>query len=208
KTGEKEVYLTGITNATSLAVGPDNALYIASRYDGKIYRSVKKNHFEIFSQGLGIAFGLAFNKKGDLYVGDRTGSIFSIDSQGQASFYASIPQSYIAFHMNFDNEDNLYVSNPVHMGENIIFRVDKNNGKFKVFYSGLSLFHGFIFDSKNTLYLAETKRNESRIIKIVSGKYVSTILTGTNFLGLTFDKNLNLVVATSNSLYLIEKGSY
>lgn len=208
KDKKKEIYISEITNATSLAIGNDGALYIASRFDGKIYRSTEKNHCEIFCQGLGTAFGLARNPQGELFVGDRSGSIFKIDSDGQASFYTSIPQSYIAFHLNFDTKGNLFVTNPVHMGENIIWKIDKENQKIENYYSGLSLFHGFVFDSKDNLYLAETKRNESRIIKIQNGQYISTVITGTNFIGLAFDKNENLIVATANSLYLIEKGYY
>ncbi len=205
---EKELYLTGITNATSLAIGKDDSLYIASRFDGKIYRSEKQGQYEVFSQGLGTAFGLAVNSQGDIFVGDRTGSIFKIDQSGQASFLTSVPQSYIAFHLTLDSQDNLYVSNPVHMGENFIYRIDNKTGKRSVYYNGLSLFHGFIFDSQDNLYLTETKRNESRVIKIKDGQYVSTVLTGTNFIGLCFDRKQNLIVATATSLYMIEKGFY
>lgn len=208
KLGKKETYLTGITNPTSLVMGTNNTLYIGSRFDGKIYRTTKKGKYEIFSQGLGTAFGMAINSQNELFVGDRTGSIFKVDPSGRASFFTSIPQSYIAFHLGFDSKDNLYVSNPVHMGENFIYRISKGSEKSEIYYAGLSLFHGFVFDSKNNLYLAETKRNESRIIKIKHGKYVSTVLTGTNFIGLALDPKQNLIVATSTSLYLIEKGNY
>ncbi len=208
KSGEKEVYIVGLPNATSIALGDDGSLYITSRFDGKIYRSSEKGQYEIFSQGLGTAFGLAKDSHGNLYVGDRNGSIFKVAPDGQASFYSSIPPSYIAYHLGFDSDDNLFVTNPVHMGENYIYRIDKHSKKPEVYYQGLSLFHGFVFDSKDNLYVAETKRNESRVIKIKSGKYYSTILTGTNFIGVAFDAKQNLIAATTNSLYSISKGNY
>lgn len=206
--GEKIAYLSNLANATSLLIGQDNSLYITSRLDGKIYKSYGAGSYEIFSQGLGIAFGLAQNSKGEIFVGDRNGSIFQISQDGQASFYASVPASYMAFHLAFDSEDNLYITNPIHMGENYIYKLNKETKQLEVFFSGFSLFHGFAFDSKNNLYIAETKRNESRLIKVKSGKIESTILSGTDFIGVAIDNNQNLIVATSTSLYKIDKGNY
>ena len=151
-----------------------------------------------------MGFGLAFNSKNELYVGDRTGSIFKVSKDGKAYFFSSLHQSYIAYHMSIDNDDNLYVTNPVHMGENYIYKFDKDGNK-SIFHFGLSLFHAFTFDSDNNMYLAESKRRESRIIRITPDKKIDVILCGSNFIGCKFDSQNNLIVASSTSLYKINK---
>ncbi len=206
--GEKEVYIRGLVNATSLLIDNNDTLYIVSRFDGKVYRSFEKGTFEIFSHGLGAAFGMAMNSQGEIFVGDRNGSIFKLNKDGLASFYSSIPSSYIAFHLAFDSKDNLYVSNPAHMGENCIYKIDKEDKKPQIYYNGLSLFHGFAFDSNDVLYLVESKRNESCIIKVNSNKSSTPIITGRNFIGLSFGLKQSLIIATASSLYSISKDDY
>ena len=92
---------------------------------GKIYKCKGNDDFEIFAQGLGVAFGLAIKGNNELFVGDRTGTIYQVQENGQATFYKSIPQSYIAFHLGFDKKNNLFVTNPIHMGENSILKICK-----------------------------------------------------------------------------------
>ncbi len=203
--GEKTVYLKGLTNATSLAIDKKGDLFISSRFNGKVYKSSEEQEYTLYSQGLGVAFGLAFNSANDLYAGDRSGSIFKISENGIAEFFASIPQSYISFHLAFDSKDRLYVSNPTHIGENFIFRV-LPDGKVEQFHSGYSMFHGFCFDSKDNMYITEVKRNESRIIKldIETGEW-EVLITGSNFIGANFDNNDNLLISSSNAIYRVNK---
>ena len=46
--GKKHIHIRGIPNATSLAVNKDNHLFIASRYNGKIYISKNTGEYEIY----------------------------------------------------------------------------------------------------------------------------------------------------------------
>ena len=68
--------MTGITNATSLALSPDGCLYVSSRHDGAVYRVADDGSFEVLVKELGTACGLAFSQDGTLYVGDRSGDRF------------------------------------------------------------------------------------------------------------------------------------
>ncbi len=189
--GEKNVFIKDIPNATSLWYDKsENVLYILSRFNGKLYKAFPDGTYDVFSQGLGVAFGLAMNSKNELYAGDRTGTNFKISSNGQATLFTSLPQSHIALHLGFDKYYNLFESNPLHVGENTISRIDKR-GIVSTFYSGLSLFHGFVFDQKNNIYITEEKRTDSRITKITPKKEVSTILTGKKYISLSFDQNEN-----------------
>ena len=55
--GESKPFLTGIVNATGLAVSPDGYLYISSRNDGTIYRATPEGAMSTFSEGMGVATG-------------------------------------------------------------------------------------------------------------------------------------------------------
>lgn len=202
--GEKIVYLQGLRNATSVAINKNGELYVASRFDGKVYRSSEEQEFELFSQGLGVAFGLAFDSNSVLYAGDRGGSVFRLSEDGRADFFASIPQSYISFHLAFDSKDNLYVSNPMHIGENFIYKIDRD-ANVDIFYSGYSMFHGFCVDKEDNLYVAEAKRKQSRILKINPNGESQVVLTGSNFVGCNLDIEGNLLVASSTAIYKVDR---
>ena len=70
---------------------------------------------ETYAEGLGIATGIAFDAAGDLYVGDRSGTIFKIrtanGAQAQETFvFATLEPSISAYHLAFDSKGTLYVT--------------------------------------------------------------------------------------------------
>ena len=54
-------------------------LYVSCRHDGTIHRVTPDGRAELWIEGMGIATGLAFDREGNLYVGDRSGTIFKIN---------------------------------------------------------------------------------------------------------------------------------
>ena len=70
-----------LLNPTGLAFGQDGFLYVSSRADGIVYRISPQGHRWIYAEGLGIATGIVFDPAGNLYVGDRSGTIFKIAAQ-------------------------------------------------------------------------------------------------------------------------------
>ena len=201
---DKHIFISEIPNPTSLAIDNNNVLFISSRMTGKIYKCIEYDNYEVYAQGLGVAFGLAINSKGEMFAGDRTGEIYQIFPNGQAIFYKTIPQSYLAYHLGFDKKDNLYLTNPIHMGENSILKINLE-GEIETFHTSYSMYHGFCFDGRNNMYVVEGKRNESYILKITPKRKIKKIMTGKNLVGLCFDNKNNLLVATRTNLYLIDK---
>ena len=76
--GNREPYVSGIVNATSMALGPDGKLYVSSRFEGTVYRVAADGSFEQVATDLGVACGIAFDHEGSMYVGDRSGTIFRV----------------------------------------------------------------------------------------------------------------------------------
>jgi hypothetical protein len=97
--GTRETFSSGIVNPTSMAVDPDGQLYVSSRFEGIVYRLAADGAATPFATDLGVACGLAFAPDGTLFVGDRSGTIFKVDRQGQAKPFASLPSSVAAFHL-------------------------------------------------------------------------------------------------------------
>ena len=51
--GFREPFVTGITNATSLAFAPDGRLHVSSRFEGTVYRVAEDGSFEVGRHGAG-----------------------------------------------------------------------------------------------------------------------------------------------------------
>src|SRR6185437_14716162 len=72
-----------LLNVSALAFGPDSYLYASSRAEGTVYRiSPEGDHISTFAEGMGVATGIAFDRDGNLFVGDRSGTIFKVGPYG------------------------------------------------------------------------------------------------------------------------------
>ena len=110
--GIREPFVTGIVNPTSMTFGPGGLLYVSSRFDGCVYRVSPEGESHVFASELGIACGLAFDREGVLFVGDRSGTIFRVAPNGQALPFATLPASVAAFHLAMSPADVLYATAP------------------------------------------------------------------------------------------------
>ena len=69
-----------------------------------------------FSSDLGIATGIAFDREGIMYVGDRSGTIYRIEGFGIAESFAMLEPSVSAYHLAFGADERLYVTAPEAFG--------------------------------------------------------------------------------------------
>src|SRR5215470_9148504 len=121
--GTRETLSSGIVNATSMAIDDAGRLYVSSRFEGTVYRVAADGSFETFATDLGIACGLAFAKNGDLFVGDRSGTIFKVDSSGKAEAFATLPSSVAAFHLAIAPDGVIWVTAPTLSTYDSIYKV-------------------------------------------------------------------------------------
>jgi sugar lactone lactonase YvrE len=197
-------FVHDIVNPTGMAFGPDEAIYISSRFDGQVYRVTADGTASVFARNLGVATGIAFDPEGYLHVGDREGTIYRVNHQGIPTVFATIAPSVAAFHLAFDRQGNLYVTNPSMSGYDVIHRITPD-GEVEAFVSELGRPQGLTFDSQGNLYVVGYHRGDAGILKITPQGEVSHIVSGVNLVGLALDSMSHLIVVSTSAVYRLNR---
>src|SRR5207248_2957054 len=106
-----------------------------------------------YAEGMGVATGIAFDREQNLYVGDRSGTIFKIARDRQTFVFSTLEPSVSAYHLAVDPDQSLYVSGPTTSSYDAIYRIDPH-GVSSVFFRGLGRHQGITFDSAGNLYVS------------------------------------------------------
>ncbi len=69
-------FVSDLMNPTGLALDAEDVLYVSSRHEGTVYRVSSAGNVSVYVEGMGVATGIAFDREGNLYVGDRSGTVF------------------------------------------------------------------------------------------------------------------------------------
>jgi len=193
-----------IVNPTGMAFGPAGEIYISSRFDGQVYRVTAEGTSSVFARGLGVATGIAFDPEGYLYVGDRDGTIYRINQQGMGTIFAKLAPSVAAFHLAFDSQGNLYVTNPSMSGYDDIHRITPD-GEIRRFATDLGRPQGLAFDRQDNLYVVAYYRGEAGIIKITPQGEASHVVSGVNLVGLALDSMGHMMVVSTSAVYQLNR---
>jgi len=197
--GPREPFVMGIVNATSMAFGADQLLYLSSRFDGTVYRVFDDGRYEVMASDLGLACGLAFAPDGTLFVGDRSGTIFHIDNKGRTQVFATLPPSVAAFHLAMGPDASLYVSGPTLASYDRIYRIAVD-GRVETVDATFGRPQGLAFDRDGVLHIVEALAGASGVYQMrPTGK--TLILSGPKLVGLAFRPDGGLVVASSDTVY-------
>ena len=197
-------FLSNIPNATSLAMDRAGNLYVSSRFEGTIYKATPQADITIFARELGVPTGMAMSQDGFLYVGDRNGRILKISENGEVSTFAEIPESMVAFHLAFDAEGNLLITNPGMSSHNSVLMVDRY-GKVIPLYGEFGRPQGITVDSDGNVYVCEAKAGESAVYRITPSGERTIYATGPLLIGVALDRDRNMAVATPDSIYLLPR---
>ncbi len=205
---ELRPFVREILNPTGLAFGPDKQLYVSSRADGTVYRVDGAGDVSTYAEGLGVATGIAFDAVGDLYVGDRSGTIFKIraarDGKAQETFvFATLEPSIAAYHLAFDSKGTLYVTGPTTASSQAIHAMDRD-GNASIFYRGLGRAQGMAFDAADNLYVAASLAGDRGIVRITPAGEASLVIAGPNMVGLCLLPGGRAAVATRDAVYGVE----
>jgi len=200
--GDVKPYLTNIPNPTSMAMSADGDLFVSSRFEGTIYRANKSADVSVFAKDLGVPTGLAFDDEGNLFVGDRGGKIYRVSPKGEATVFAELPESTVAFHLAFDKDGNLLVTNPGLSSYNHIWMIDRY-GKATSLYGGFGRPQGMAVDNHANIFVCEAKAGDSGILKIAPDGTITPLIATPVVVGLAFDEQGNLAVAAPHAVYKV-----
>ncbi len=200
--GVRDVFVAGLTNATSLAFDPDGRLHVSSRFDGTVSRIDGHGRAETIASELGVACGLAFDPDGVLYVGDRSGTIFRVSPGGHAAAFASLPPSVAAYHLAWHPADGaLFVTGPTISTRDRVYRIGRH-GDIRTVYEGFGRPQGLAVDTDGSLLVAEALAGASGIYRLRAGATEpELVVSGPALVGVAVHPAGGYVVATADSLY-------
>ncbi|MFZ0662277.1 MAG: gluconolaconase [Acidobacteriaceae bacterium] len=203
--GEMRPFLSGIMNATGLAVDEDGNLYVSARNEGTVYRVTPSGAAKTYAEGMGIATGIAFDSDHNLYVGDRSGTIFKIAPDRQIFVFATLEPSVAAYHLAFGIDGTLYVTGPTTSSYESVHAIDRN-GDATVFYRGLGRPQGLAVDISGAVYVAASLGGRRGIVRISQSGEASLAVAGSGIVGLAFVPGGNALVATATTVYEVALG--
>ncbi len=198
-------FINDMMNPTGIAAGPDELLYISSRFDGVVYQVTPTGNMSVFVEGMGVATGICFDPLGNLYVGDRSGTIFKVSSTRQIFVYATVEPSISSYHLAWGPDQHLYVSGPTTSSFDSIYRI-ADNGDVETFYRGLGRPQGMAFDADGNLYSAASWMGRKGVVKITPAGSVEHFLSGPGIVGLAFSPSRSMLVATTNAIHRVDVG--
>jgi len=204
--GSREPFVSDLANPTSLAFGPDGALYASSRFEGSVHRVAQDGSTKVVASDLGVACGIAFAEDGTLYVGDRSGSILRV-REGRATAFASIPPSVAAFHLAFGPDKWLYVTAPTLGSRDSVYRVSPD-GEVHVFFEGFGRPQGLGFDARGDLYVVDALAGGSGVyrLRLDQSSQPEQVVAGGELIGLAFDPPGGFVLASTDTVYRFAAG--
>jgi sugar lactone lactonase YvrE len=197
--------VTDIMNATGLALDSAGLLYVSSRHNGTVYQVSPSGNAVTYVEGMGVATGIVFDRDDNLYVGDRSGTIFKISRDRQIYVFATIERSISAYHLAMGPDNFLYVTGPTTSSFDVVHRVSPD-GEVGVFYRGLGRPQGMAFDIDGNLYVAASLGGRRGVVRITPEAEAELFLSGPSIVGLAFLAPKSMILATNNALFRVNAG--
>lgn len=193
-------FTTQLVNPSGLAIDREGLLYVSCRHDGTIYRVNAEGRAEMWVEGMGIACGLAFDHSGNLFVGDRSGTIFKISPSKEIFVFATLEPSIAFYHLAFSPAGDLYVTGPTTSSYDRIYRITQG-GEVNLFYRGLGRPQGMAFDREGKLYVAASLSGRSGIVRITPDAKAEIALGGNGIVGMALLPSRRAFVTTKQTPY-------
>jgi len=197
-------HLSDLMNPTGLAVDSNGILFVSSRYDGVVYQVTEGGRKTSYIEGMGVATGLAFDADDNLFVGDRSGTLFKVGRDRQIFVFATLEPSISAYHLAVGPDRQLYVCGPTTSSHDAVYRINEH-GEVSVLYRGLGRPQGLAFDAEGNLYVAARIKGRFGVVRFAPGfaGEPEQVISGPEIVGLAFAPPPlgGLVLATTNALF-------
>jgi sugar lactone lactonase YvrE len=154
---------------------------------------------------MGVATGAVFDAEGNLFVGDRSGTIFKINPQRQIFVHATLEASVAAYHLTVNAAGTLFVTAPTLSSNDAIWTIEPN-GDTRAWYRGLGRPQGLALDNESNIYVAACLHGRHGLVRITPNGDASLVLAGENLVGLAFSPLGTTVLATREAVYDVDLG--
>ena len=149
---------------------------------------------------LGVACGLAFDSEGDLFVGDRSGTIFRV-REGSVTTFATVPASMAAFHLAMSPAGELFVSAPTLSSCDHVYRIGRS-GEVRALPSVFGRPQGLAFAPDGSLYVADALTNGGGVYRFSHPDAEPELaVAGSGLVGVAFGPAGAWVVASNHTAY-------
>ena len=209
-------FVRELLNPTGLAFAPDGYLYASSRAEElPIYRtSPHAGAVSTYAEGMGIATGIAFDHDGNLFVGDRTGTIFKIapptasGSSGEIFVHATLEPSIAAYHLAFNATGTLFVTGPTTSSNQAIYAIDPdgtasvNRTRASAEHWGMAIRH-----RRQSIRRRQPPLPPPHLPRLRTMKQASLAVSGSNLARPRLPRRRLRRLATRDALYHVDLGT-
>ena len=196
-------FVTTLVNPSGLALDRYSNLFVSCRNDGTIHKVTPDGRAEQWIEGMGIATGIAFDGDGNLYVGDRSGTIFKISPGREIFVFATLEPSVAAYHLAFHPSGDLFVTGPTTSSYDRVYRITQG-GEVSSFYRGLGRPQGLAFDREGNLYVAASHAGRRGIVRITPDAKADIVLSGSGLVGLALLPSGRAILTTNAALFTLD----
>jgi sugar lactone lactonase YvrE len=204
--GAREPIAVEIANPTSVALGPDGAMYVSSRFDGHVHRLTADDQAEPYATDLGVATGVAFAPDGAMFVGDRAGSIFRVLSDRRVETFATLPASVAAFHLAFGPDGCLYVTAPTLSSHDALYRITPDR-LVDVVCETFGRPQGLAFDAGGHLYVVDALAGSAGLFRVdLSRERIEPelVVSASTLVGVCFKPTGGIILASNDTIWALD----